>query len=625
MARQSIDIGTQGNDGTGDSIRESFRKVNDNFKEIYAIVGGGDTIGFVNLDDVDVDKRNSLGTPVTPTQPATSLEGYANHVVAVDGLGVALNLKQLEAGSGLSIDNSNPEKITITNTRGDVSSDGKPRMGGPLNANTFAIGNLSDPTPSALAQFNTIHQTTVSLDSLAVNKGFADTTYVSKSGSTMTGALSVPAGATGTQVPRRNEVVGLTGDTMTGVLTLSDHPGALAGQTSSDPDAKQAATKYYVDNNSYSSNVNLYVSTNGDDAQTNTPPGREGRSYAYAYATISAACAKAEELISYGREEPGPYRQVLIYTQGTVQTPSTVASNSFRGGNSLNTAYTDATFLLEQNRTFIQAEVIAYLGLTYPTLNYDSSTCSRDVGLIIDAIIIDLTTGGNYQSVTAGRSYYRSRSAQIARTSQLTETIAGIQRAQDIAASIVQNIAVAKTTTGISPNTETQYTNPSYNHVSVGAISSMNALFNYVKSIIQDISTAPATSFGTGLVELSFPNGGNGFVDQGDENNLDITPGKIIRGLTSGATAIITEYAANEDSTNYDFIRCRLVRGPVNFELNEQLEFGDANVEIQLTILVETGVYYDDYPIKVPTNVTIQGDEFRRTIIRPKNRIRGQE
>ena len=82
MARQSIDIGTQGNDGTGDSIRESFRKVNDNFKEIYAIVGGGDTIGFVNLDDVDIDKRNSLGTPVTPTQPATSLEGYANHVVA---------------------------------------------------------------------------------------------------------------------------------------------------------------------------------------------------------------------------------------------------------------------------------------------------------------------------------------------------------------------------------------------------------------------------------------------------------------------------------------------------------------------------------------------------------------
>jgi len=621
MARQSVDIGTQGNDGTGDSIRESFRKVNDNFREIYAIVGGGDTIGFVNLDDVDVDKRNSLGIAVTPTQPATSLEGYANHVVAVDGLGVALNLKELASGSGIGIDNSTPGKITITNTKGDVSADGKPRMGGPLNANTFAIGNLSDPTPSALTQFNTIHQTTVSLNSLAVNKGYADTTYVAKSGATMTGALNVPAGASGTQVPRRNEVVGLSGDTMTGVLTLSDHPGSLAGQISSDPDAKQAVTKYYVDNNSYSSNVNLFVSTNGDDAQTNTPAGREGRSQSYAYATIGAAAAKAEELISYGREEPGPYRQVLIYTQGIKQTATTVATNFYRNGNATNTAYTDATFLLTQNRTFIQAEVIAYLGAAYPNLNYNTATCYRDVGLIVDAIIIDLTTGGTYQSVTAGRSYYRSASSQIARTSQLTETIAGIQRAQDIAASIVQNVVITKTTNGISPNTETQYTNPSYNHTSAGAISSMNALFNYVKSIINDITTAPATSFGDGLVEISFSNGGNGYVDQGDENNLDITPGKVIRGLTSGATAIITEYAANEDSTNYDFIRCRLVRGPVNFELGEQLEFGEPNVEIQLTILIESGVYYDDYPIRVPPNVTLQGDEFRRTIIRPKNRV----
>ena len=28
MARQEVDIGIEGNDGTGDSIRESFRKVN---------------------------------------------------------------------------------------------------------------------------------------------------------------------------------------------------------------------------------------------------------------------------------------------------------------------------------------------------------------------------------------------------------------------------------------------------------------------------------------------------------------------------------------------------------------------------------------------------------------------
>ena len=35
MARNIIDIGVEGNDGTGDSIRESFRKTNENFRELY--------------------------------------------------------------------------------------------------------------------------------------------------------------------------------------------------------------------------------------------------------------------------------------------------------------------------------------------------------------------------------------------------------------------------------------------------------------------------------------------------------------------------------------------------------------------------------------------------------------
>ena len=31
MEKQDINIGVEGNDGTGDSIRESFKKVNENF------------------------------------------------------------------------------------------------------------------------------------------------------------------------------------------------------------------------------------------------------------------------------------------------------------------------------------------------------------------------------------------------------------------------------------------------------------------------------------------------------------------------------------------------------------------------------------------------------------------
>lgn len=45
MSREEINIGGQANDGTGDSIREAFDKVNSNFTEIYAGGIGGTDLG----------------------------------------------------------------------------------------------------------------------------------------------------------------------------------------------------------------------------------------------------------------------------------------------------------------------------------------------------------------------------------------------------------------------------------------------------------------------------------------------------------------------------------------------------------------------------------------------------
>ena len=40
MAKQSINIGSAANDGTGDPLRTAFDKINDNFSEIYTELGG---------------------------------------------------------------------------------------------------------------------------------------------------------------------------------------------------------------------------------------------------------------------------------------------------------------------------------------------------------------------------------------------------------------------------------------------------------------------------------------------------------------------------------------------------------------------------------------------------------
>jgi len=55
-----------------------------------------------------------------------------------------------------------------------------------------------------------------------------------------------------------------------------------------------------------------------------------------------------------------------------------------------------------------------------------------------------------------------------------------------------------------------------------------------------------------------------------------------------------------------------------SFIPGETIAYGDIAKNIQITVLVESGEYYENYPLKVPANVSIVGDEFRRVIFRPR-------
>ena len=52
------------------------------------------------------------------------------------------------------------------------------------------------------------------------------------------------------------------------------------------------------------------------------------------------------------------------------------------------------------------AETLAYVKNTYPLLTFDESKCSRDIRLILQQLIYDLETGGNYNTVYSGLSYW---------------------------------------------------------------------------------------------------------------------------------------------------------------------------------------------------------------------------
>ena len=68
MAKQSIDIGSIANDGTGSNLREGGDIVNDNFNEIYTAIGDGSTINtalFRNIIGGDGIGENLVGNDLT--------------------------------------------------------------------------------------------------------------------------------------------------------------------------------------------------------------------------------------------------------------------------------------------------------------------------------------------------------------------------------------------------------------------------------------------------------------------------------------------------------------------------------------------------------------------------------
>tara|TARA_R110000772_G_scaffold22902_4_gene61762 strand:+ start:5475 stop:14351 length:8877 start_codon:yes stop_codon:yes gene_type:complete len=98
-------------------------------------------------------------------------------------------------------------------------------------------------------------------------------------------------------------------------------------------------------------------------------------------------------------------------------------------------AQTDANLASQailDNKDAIQDAVLDYLNNpnNFLTGSYDATTCSRDVGLIINAVARDILLGTDYNTVTAGWAYNRSSSAYVL-SDQNEATIAGINFARD--------------------------------------------------------------------------------------------------------------------------------------------------------------------------------------------------
>lgn len=106
--------------------------------------------------------------------------------------------------------------------------------------------------------------------------------------------------------------------------------------------------------------------------------------------------------------------------------------------------------LLQDNRQFIIKEVSAYMELAFPgLLTFDQAKCSRDVGLIINAVLDDIIFDTNYKTLYAGISYLRSYSSTVT-SLQKEKTIAGLNHARDLAIDVLDPVTNADTISKIT-------------------------------------------------------------------------------------------------------------------------------------------------------------------------------
>ena len=125
-----------------------------------------------------------------------------------------------------------------------------------------------------------------------------------------------------------------------------------------------------------------------------------------------------------------------------------------------------------------------------------------------------------------------------------------------------------------------QYLDNDLNNVSTTIKNTLDAKFDIIIDVIENGFQALQnyTEVDGSTYTLEFSNGGEDSTDQGVNTNVDILPGKLVTGKTSGARGRIVKYTSGLDLGGQSFDRCEVVLvEPREFRIGEELEYGNPN------------------------------------------------
>ena len=310
MAKQTVDLGSSANDGTGDSIRSGGDKVNDNFTELYNALGNGTTIA-ANTGTL-ASNAYLISSYQSNTQITTRLNTYAL-VANVAALAALANTNTAIAARAQVANVVTLAALANTNSaiakRAEVAN----------VASLAALGN----TNSRVALLNT----NLTGTNTAVRLLISDRAQVANVGSLA--ALGNTNSAIATQTARVTLVnTNLTG-TNTAIRLLASDRAQVANVFSIFSSGKSYST---VPN--YGAAVTYDISANGSSAYivSNMGFGKGGAAFNNPELTVRNECTIAFDLNGLGGSHPFNIRSgasgtsnfsntlIHVATDGTIAT-----------------------------------------------------------------------------------------------------------------------------------------------------------------------------------------------------------------------------------------------------------------------------------------------------------------
>ena len=169
MSYQALNLGTAVNDGTGDTLRASGDKINDNFSEIYTLLGDGTSLS---------SGISATATVITLTAPTISgvVSGTITSATITTLTGTTFNAGTLALAAGSITDSSGAisfgnENLTTTGsvTAASLDISGNVDIDGTLETDALTIDGVSlaetiSDTVGAMVSSNTETNITVTYD-----------------------------------------------------------------------------------------------------------------------------------------------------------------------------------------------------------------------------------------------------------------------------------------------------------------------------------------------------------------------------------------------------------------------------------------------------------------------------